>query len=149
VNRARFICPSFVRPDSNSNWWKNSAAGHDKSAPDAPVNETKLRLQSEFKNGPGVAWITQGREIENYVDHGVLQTAVRTVHPQSYGGPSLGGAFDHALYFKHTDQIAVMRSIDKVKVARLVCAEAVDLNILDLKARLEELVQMIRSANAI
>jgi hypothetical protein len=28
VNLARFICPSFVRPDSNSNWWKNSVAGH-------------------------------------------------------------------------------------------------------------------------
>jgi hypothetical protein len=28
VNLARFICPSFFRPDSNSNWKKISVAGH-------------------------------------------------------------------------------------------------------------------------
>src|ERR1700674_1597494 len=29
VNLARFICPSFRRPDSNFNWRKSAGAGHD------------------------------------------------------------------------------------------------------------------------
>ncbi|WP_354095602.1 hypothetical protein, partial [Bradyrhizobium sp. RT10b] len=28
VNLARFICPSFRRPDSNFNWRKSAGAGH-------------------------------------------------------------------------------------------------------------------------
>src|ERR1700760_2516356 len=28
VNLARFICPSFIRPDSNSAWRKFAGAGH-------------------------------------------------------------------------------------------------------------------------
>lgn len=39
----------------------------DKSSAHARINETKARLKDEFNNGPGYAWITKGREIENYL----------------------------------------------------------------------------------
>ena len=44
------------------------------------MNETKIRLRKEFEKGPGFAWVTKGREIENYVDPNQLLKAVSNVH---------------------------------------------------------------------
>lgn len=125
----------------------------DKSSPYAKINETKKRIEKEVHEaGTGVAWITKGREIENYVAHGLLQQAVKSVYPSLYGMPLAGGLYDHALHFTRSRQHIRTRSlhqteIDKVKVARLVCDQPADLSILDLKKRIEFLVAMIRKAN--
>jgi predicted ATP-dependent endonuclease of OLD family len=53
----------------------------DKSSSQARINDTKTRIKKEFNDGSGSAWITKGREIENYIDITVLQNAVKAVHP--------------------------------------------------------------------
>ena len=55
----------------------------DKTADGDAINDTELRVVSEFAKGSGVAWVTKGREIENYLDHGTLQEAVRSVHQEN------------------------------------------------------------------
>ena len=35
------------------------------------INATKKRIEEEFIKTRGIAWITKGREIENYVEHGI------------------------------------------------------------------------------
>jgi hypothetical protein len=47
------------------------------------INETKRRVRDEFNRGPVFAWVTKGREIENYVPPDILENAVKTVHPQA------------------------------------------------------------------
>jgi len=124
------------------------------------INATKERLKRELSSGPSVAWITRGREIENYIDHVALQAAVKEVYSSIYAEPAAGGQFDHALYFKRTgprrrrrvavsegSQDLIQTDVDKVKVARLVCQQPANLDILDLRERVEELVAMIRQAN--
>lgn len=130
----------------------------DKSSPQAKPNATKTRIMDEFREHGGLAWITKGREIENYIEHSKLQAAVASVHPASYARPSLGGPYDHALFFERTskrreaassepDEL-IERNIDKVKVARLISEDQGDLSVLDLESRVNELVAYIQSANA-
>jgi len=130
----------------------------DKSSPQAKINGTKRRVQEEFHTHGGFAWITKGREIENYVDHSTLQASVAAIYKGAYGRPLSGGPFDHSLFFERAapkrrreETIAldlVERDIDKVKVARHVCEGRADLSVLDLHSRVEELVRFIRLANS-
>jgi hypothetical protein len=120
----------------------------DRRSEDDVINKTKLRVASEFSKGASVAWITAGREIENYIEHTVLQTAVKTIHSENYDQPVTSGQFDHALRYAHKDKVSVVeKGIDKVKVAREVCKAAPNFDVMDLRERLEELHKMIRKAN--
>lgn len=128
----------------------------DKTSSHAHVNATKKRLQKEFQTNGGFAWLTKGREIENYVEHATLQQAVSTVYSSRYDRPAAGGTFDHALYFNEkprekksdaTDKSTLATTVDKVKVAKLVCNGEANLDVLDLRKRIGEIVHMIKVAN--
>jgi hypothetical protein len=121
----------------------------DKTADSDPIDETKSRVVSEFAKGPGVAWVTKGREIENYLDHTAVQEVVGIVHSDNYGRPARGGIYEHPLYYVRKDsQNAIVENADKVKVAKLVCQSPANLDILDLRERIDEIVELIRKANA-
>jgi predicted ATPase len=120
----------------------------DKAGEGDAINATKARVVSEFMKGQSIAWVTKGREIENYINHAIIQGAVRAVHSESYGKPAAGGIYNHALHYVRADSKgAIVKSADKMKVAKATCREPPDLTILDLKDRVEELVKMIRNAN--
>jgi len=44
----------------------------DSSSVDVPINATKSRILDEVKSIGGVAWVTTGREVENYIPNSVL-----------------------------------------------------------------------------
>jgi predicted ATPase len=133
----------------------------DKASPHSKINETKTRLKTEFEKGSGVCWVTKGREIENYIKHDDLQAAVQSLYSTSYSAPSSGGIYDHPLFYVRTAakvrrspkakasivESLIEEKIDKVKVAKLVCERPADFEVLDLRARVDELVAMIRNAN--
>jgi len=123
----------------------------DKAKPQSHINETKKRLQEELSDGSSLVWITKGREIENYIQHSVLQEAVKEQHPQLYKNPTDGGQYDHALYFERNnpkaDKYKIYKNADKVGVARVICNKAADLTVLDIKERITELAAMIQAAN--
>ena len=130
----------------------------DMAAPRYRINDTKKRLAEEFSKEPGFCWITKGREIENYVDHGALQEAVKALNENIYDMPSGGGQYDHALYFhrkqpkkrrKPTDapESLLETNVDKVAVAHRLCDGELSLDVLDLKERVAALVAFIQKAN--
>lgn len=123
----------------------------DKSKAQAPLKPAAQRLKKEMSGGDSVVWITKGREIENYVDPSVLQDALKTCHPKIYKQQSKVGQYDHAFYFERNKpkqpQDKVYTKGDKVGAALHVCEHPADLSILDLKARIKELAEMIRRAN--
>jgi predicted ATPase len=129
----------------------------DRSSARAPINATKKRIRDAFKGtSEPLCWITKGREIENYVDHSRLQLAVRSCYPKTYGVPAQGTQYDHALWFLRSaprrregasSSNLLQTDVDKVAVARAVCAEAADLDVLDLRPRVGALVEMIRAAS--
>lgn len=130
----------------------------DKKSARDKINATKKRLCAEFRAHGGVAWVTKGREVENYVEHVRLQRAVASIRGDGYGKPLAGGAYDHALHFERTapkkkrngpqPTDLTETEVDKVKVSRAVVSDGEGgLDVLDLRERVNELVAMIRAAN--
>ena len=117
----------------------------DRASASARLNETKRRVRGEFEPGPGFAWVTAGREIENYVPADVLERAVKKVHPQATRLYKTG-RYDHALHYR-TARAIVTKSVDKVKVAHEVANEPANLEVLDLRRMVTRLVTFIRGAN--
>jgi predicted ATP-dependent endonuclease of OLD family len=112
------------------------------------INDTKRRVRDEFDKGPGFAWITKGREIENYIPPEILLTAVKSVHPSAIDLISTG-QYDHALEFRTSQTRKSTTKTDKVKVAHKVSEHQANLDVLDLKMRINALVNFIRSSNEI
>ncbi|MBI1492031.1 AAA family ATPase [Halocynthiibacter styelae] len=125
----------------------------DKNGSRARLKPAVQRLKQEMSKDGGIAWITKGREIENYLPHDQLQNALKKLHPKVYGAPSNGGAYDHAFYFerkvKKSGEDNVYKVGDKVGAATIICSstDVVDFDVLDLKKRISELAQMIILAN--
>jgi predicted ATPase len=72
----------------------------DRKAAGNDINATKQRVIKEI-GSTGFAWLTGGREIENYIPHKRLQEAVSQTVGQ-YDRPAAGGMYDHALYYYST-----------------------------------------------
>ncbi|WP_081035940.1 AAA family ATPase [Rhodobacter capsulatus] len=112
------------------------------------------RIFEEAATHGAIAWITAGREVENYVNGAKLQRALKEIHSKLYVAPCATKRFDHAFYFYRNDPSNSQRKLtykegDKVRAATLICSDPADLSILDLKERLEELAAMIRAANGL
>ncbi|MCT4558376.1 MAG: AAA family ATPase [Pelagimonas sp.] len=120
----------------------------DKSNADAPLKPAAERLKDEFQED---VWITDGREVENYVDFDKLHTALKKVHSRTYDGPAKKGRYEHAWHFMAKAQDGKNRitskGANKVKVAREVCRDPANLDILDLRERITDLVAKINAAN--
>ena len=118
----------------------------DKKNRSSSINETKKRVVQEFKDNSEISWVTAGREIENYLNPDVLEASLQKIYP-SYESRVSIGQYEHALHFKKSGKGDVFKDVDKVKVAREMCKTPLDLNILDLKKNVAEIVHMIKSAN--
>ncbi len=46
----------------------------DKNSKQKPINQTKKRIQEEFRKNAGYCWITKGKEIENYLTVDLVNT---------------------------------------------------------------------------
>lgn len=111
----------------------------------ALLNATKMRLQAEFDSGPGHAWVTAGREIENYLPASYVQAALANVAPQATIVSSLG-RYDNVLRVRSSQGKVVQAS--KVKVAHAIVSQfAPDLSSLDLQEQVERLVAFVRRSN--
>jgi len=124
----------------------------DRNNADDEINGTKKRLIEEFATNGGIAWLTDGREIENYVEPDCLQAAVRAVYEDRYVKAYRLGTFEHSFYFYRRKkaeggEVELFKDVDKVKVARQVCSSQHSLDHLGLRTHLERVVAMIRHAN--
>jgi hypothetical protein len=120
----------------------------DRSSAHKHLTSTKNRLKQEFNKGPGFAWITAGREIENYIEPTIIERCVKTVHP-SASRMSGAGRYDNTLnYYRKSS--AEEKTANKVKVARhYVDNYSADLNILDLNQPVMKLIDSIYEANGL
>jgi AAA ATPase domain len=119
----------------------------DRTSPDASINQTKQRIQSEFENdpeAPGYVWVTAGYTIENYVPRDRLARAVDEVNTKPRGLSGADQRWDNPLASSKDEQ-----SFDKVKIAGVVSRdmEVSDLNLFDLHPKISGLVDFIRSSN--
>jgi len=117
----------------------------DRAGQNAAIGEAKRRLQDEFDGGPGFAWVTAGREVENYINPQVLEEVVKATHSNAIRLPKTG-RYDRAYAYVLEDG-TVRDRIDKVKVARQVASRPADLETLDLDQRMEDVVRFIYESN--
>ena len=118
----------------------------DRAKKGARVGEHKKRVIKEFETGCRFAWLTQGREIENYLEADQLLEAIKAVHPKSYGQSCGMDQYDNGLKFRAKSD-AGERTADKVKVAQRMCGRALPLDVLDLRKKVTQLAEFIRAAN--
>jgi hypothetical protein len=114
----------------------------DKRSSHTPIGRTKMRVSTELGDN---AWVTKGREIENYVPIDVMERALAKEYPR-FGRLASPGQFDHRLHFFEKTTQKLYTDIDKVKVAKRVTEEPADMSELDLLKRITSLVEFIRRA---
>ena len=117
----------------------------DKEKARSRINATKRRLREEFDTGPGHAWITEGREIENYLSSEQVEIAIKVVSPKvKTVGPF--GKYDNTLKIQGGRGKETQAS--KVNVARQITEQnQPDLSVHDLKQQLNKLKKFIRESN--
>lgn len=124
----------------------------DKSSSREHINNTKKRIIKELGSSNCVAWVTKGKEIENYLPEDQLSKALTELYPDKFNGLCNTGAFDYVLQFKNKPSKKkgaklITESPDKIKIAKAISAQDADLTVLDLKEKINELVRMIHKAN--
>lgn len=117
----------------------------DRDKPRKRINATKKRLRSEFDLGPGFAWITEGREIENYLPPDFLKKAINCTKPSAKINSTFG-KFENTLSIITKGKKKAQAS--KVDVAKHITEKtSVDLSILDLKMQIKKLTCFIEDSN--
>jgi predicted ATPase len=117
-----------------------------KSGPSTRLSSTKNRLKQEFNSGSGFAWITKGREIENYLNHDKVEVSITKVHP-SAANILEKSQWSNLLKYKK-GKVNSETTASKVKVARYYVENyEPDFDILDLDKRLEQLCKFISESN--
>jgi hypothetical protein len=109
----------------------------DKSSDEDNINDTKNRILNEFNNIPAFCWLTAGREIENYVSETTFRESLNALSEGSSRGRRYGQ------YEK-----ILPKDFDKLRFARKVTEQDANLDVLDLREKIDGLVEYIRAANA-
>jgi predicted ATP-dependent endonuclease of OLD family len=111
------------------------------------INSTKRRVKSEVENIGGVGWVTSGREIENYIPAKLRLEALSNIHKAKKLADLNETKFSAPLsYFNESGELKD-KKFQKNKIASFVAAQPADLDVLDLKIKIHELVNYIRHAN--
>jgi hypothetical protein len=116
----------------------------DKDAAGAEINSTKQRLQKEFSNPPGFAWVSAGREIENYLLPEQLKAAIKATYPSA---TPLGEMkqYDNCLRCENDKGKEI--AVSKVKIAKYIVNQfQADFSRFDLDERMVALVAFITAS---
>ena len=105
----------------------------DRSPKHPKVNATKMRVAEEAQSHGGMCWITEGREIENYLPRHVLEAAALQMKGVSTPSDKRGQVLDPYV-------------VRKTEFARLAVSIPTEEWPLDLKRRITEIVAAIRAA---
>ena len=115
----------------------------------AKLNDTKERILIEARKFGCHTWVTQGREIENYVSRKVREVAISAVH-RTYSQMTVGAEnedpWSDPLDFRLQGKTESARP-DKPRIAIEAIKEISDLSELDLHEQIKGIVEFIRLAN--
>ncbi len=107
------------------------------------INATKQRIKDEFKSVGMFCWITQGKEIENYIPYQAINAAYNSNLSKQCGR--------NELFPDYIKKVIGKSKFDKVNFAHKVIGSITEddtNNILDLKSKIIELSDMIKQWNS-
>lgn len=120
----------------------------DKKAKQTRLNDTKKRIVSEFEKYNGFVWVTNGKEIENYIPSCVISRSLEikmNLSVKQYG--------DFVNYLnKRQSGLGNKFMRNKVKYAHLFADNFIKndfINFLDLKTKIKSLINYIEKVNNI
>lgn len=119
----------------------------DKRTEKSHINETKRKIRKEFIESRSIAWITEGREIENYLSQSVINKEYginKQIGQYEYIGDFLNTYRKNAKYGDKYVRSKYQKSTDIVKH---MCKD--DLKVLDLEEKIGQIVQKIKDWNYI
>lgn len=121
----------------------------DRASAKSPLSETKRRLQEEFGSQ---AWVTLGREIENYLDERLLFNSIKAAHKHATNMLQSGqwaNLLKYEIAPKPNQDTQKPRTASKVKVARdyVKTNPKVNFSPLDLRERITHLCDFIVRSN--
>lgn len=109
------------------------------------INSTKKRLKDEFNKEPGFAWITDGREIENYINPTFIKEAITATISSAIINSNLA-KYDNTLSIKRRN--GKQDQASKTDVAKyIVKNKEVDFSIYDLKQQMNKVIAFIKESN--
>lgn len=115
------------------------------------IRGTKQRVIDGFAESGGLAWLTEGREIENYVPHDIFSEAATSVHATADPKKATQPFGDMFLGVKRAKGSTTTRGVvtpDKVAIAVAATAESDEVwPVMDLRERVQDLVTYIRESN--
>jgi len=111
------------------------------------MNATKIRVSREFDKEDGFAWITAGREIENYITPEQTLDVLKTLDPHADRLVSRDQYEHRSHYQRHSSN--ERRTADKIKLARGITATPANLDVLDLREQVERAAEFIRACNSL
>jgi putative ATP/GTP-binding protein len=119
----------------------------DKKHSNGRINKTKQRIIKEFTDSGSIAWITKGREIENYLSQSVINKEYdinKQIGQFECIGEFLNENKQNSKYGDKYTSNKYKKSIDLVKHMTLE-----DIDVLDLKEKIEQIVKKIKEWNYI
>lgn len=120
----------------------------DKKTASSSINATKKRIVDELDARSEIAWVTAGREIENYIKPDRVAAALGKTY-KNFLALESEDKYAHRLHFQcKGSRRKINTDVDKMKIARLVCAGEADLGVHDLKRQVFRIVNMIKKANS-
>lgn len=126
----------------------------DRKGPASKINATKTRLVDEIGRVPayGFARVTEGREIENYLEEGFLGAAIKDLVKDFVSLPIRSPwRFKKSLDYVAVDGSRKSVADRKVSLARAYLEKFLNAvpSTGNLKAQLESVIQLIRRANGL
>jgi len=119
----------------------------DKKSAKAEINNTKKRVSDEFAKNSDFVWITQGKEIENYLTPELIKKTLDDLH---------GEDIEVIKYSKYGNCIKFRKQgettytvVDKIKFASCIVGKKADLSVLDLNDKIASLIRYIRESNGL
>jgi hypothetical protein len=126
----------------------------DKESSRKHINKTKKRLVTEFNRGPGFAWVTDGREVENYLNEDQVEQTVVAVHPKVAKRLRAKGKWENLLEYNHVVAAKNTKkpypTANKVKVANYYISKfEAQLDVYDLNDNVTKLTDFINKSNGL
>ncbi|WP_078944156.1 ATP-dependent nuclease [Streptomyces sp. XY511] len=121
----------------------------DLKSADDELRQTKVRIMNEFTKVDCLSWVTEGREIENYVPADKFREAATAVHASADPVTPSDRYSDMFAGVKRTkDGVVGVSTPDKVKIAMGLTRDSDSVwEIFDLRARVDALVDFVRESN--
>lgn len=119
----------------------------DKKSRNDRINMTKRRILQEFKDSGSIAWITKGREIENYLSQSVINKEYginKQIEPYQNIGDFLNDAQKGSKFGDNYINNKYKKSVSLVNHMK-----TEDLKVLDLENMINKIVQKIKEWNYI